>query len=67
MGTAWMDAQFVLDFYQTCLAVLVWLLATFACLTVLATAMFLWRERTTPSNRPASPPLRRPSEMGVRG
>jgi uncharacterized iron-regulated membrane protein len=67
MGTAWMDPQFVLDFYQACLTVLVWLLAAFACLTVFATVMFLWWERTTPSNRPASPPIRHPSELGVRG
>jgi hypothetical protein len=67
MGTAWMDAQFVLGFYQACLTLLAWLLAAFACLTVFANVMFLWHERTTPSNRPASPPLGSPNELGVRG
>jgi hypothetical protein len=36
MNTAWTDAQFVFDFYQTCLTLLAWFLATFACLGVLA-------------------------------
>jgi uncharacterized iron-regulated membrane protein len=67
MDATWMDAQFVLDFYRTFLTLLVWLLASFACLTVFATALFLWRERTAPSNRPATPPLERPNELGVRG
>jgi hypothetical protein len=62
-----MDAQFVLDVYQAFLTLLVWLLAAFASLTVLATVMFVWRERTAPSNRPASLPLRGPSELGIRG
>jgi hypothetical protein len=67
MSRAWMDAQFVLDFYQACPTLLVWLLASFACLTVLATVMFVWRERTTPANRPATPPLGSPNVLGVRG
>ncbi len=67
MSRTWLDAQFVLGFYQACLGVLAWLLAAFACLSVFATVMFLWRERTTPSNRPASPPLGNPNELGVRG
>jgi hypothetical protein len=67
MNPAWGDAQIVLGFYQACLTLLVWLLAAFACLTVFATGMFLWRECTTPSNRLASPPLGSPNELGVRG
>ena len=62
-----MDAQLVLGLYQVCPTVLAWLLAAFACLSVFATVMFLWRERTTPSNRPAGPPLGSPNELGIRG
>jgi hypothetical protein len=48
MNTAWMDAQFVFDFYQTFLTLLVWLLASFACLGILASVMFLFVECATP-------------------
>ena len=48
MTTTWVDAQIVLDFYQTCLTLLVWLLATFACLGILASVMFLCVECATP-------------------
>ena len=44
MSTAWMDAQLVVDFYQICLTLLVWLLATFACLGVLASVVLLCLE-----------------------
>ena len=65
MNTTWMDGQFVLDFYQACLAVLFWLLASLACLGVLATVMFLCLE-CIPSIRPASRSLKQPGEIGVR-
>ena len=44
MDTAWMDAQLVVDFYQTCLTLLVWLLAAFACLGVLASVLLFCLE-----------------------
>jgi hypothetical protein len=44
MNTAWIDGQFMLDFYQTCFILLVWLLASFACLGVLASVMLLCLE-----------------------
>jgi len=48
MTTTWVDAQIVLDFYQACLTLLVWLLASFACLGILASVMFLCVEFATP-------------------
>ena len=48
MDTTWMDEQFVLDFYQTCLTLLFWLLATFACLGILASVIFLYVECAAP-------------------
>jgi hypothetical protein len=53
MNTTWVDAQFVLDFYQAFLTLLVWLLATFACLGVLAAVMFLCWECSHPFARSA--------------
>lgn len=44
METAWMDEQFVISFYQTCLTFLVWLLATFTCLGVLTAAAMVCQE-----------------------
>jgi hypothetical protein len=54
MNPAWGDAQIVLDFYQTCLRLLVWLLAAFACLGILASVMLLCLE-CLPSSRSAIP------------
>jgi hypothetical protein len=65
MSTAWMDAQFVFDFYQACLTLLVWLLASFAGLGILASVMFLCVEYATPLTRSASRSLKPPSEIGV--
>ena len=48
MDTAWVDAQIVLDFYQTFLMLLVRLLASFACLGILASVMFLCVECAAP-------------------
>jgi hypothetical protein len=39
MNTPWVDGQILLDFYQACLTLLVWLLATFAGLGILASGM----------------------------
>jgi len=39
MTTTWVDGQIVLDFYQAFLTLLVWILATFACLGILASGM----------------------------
>ena len=65
MDTAWMEGQFVLDFYQACLTLLVWLLASFAGLGILASVMFLCLECATPLTRSASRSLKPPSEIGV--
>jgi hypothetical protein len=67
MGPELVDAAMMLKIYQAFLAALVWLLAAFACLTVFFTGMFLWRERTALSNRPASPCIGSPNELGVGG
>ena len=64
MNKAWMDVQFVFDLYQTFLTLLVWLLATFACLGILASVMLLCLE-CLPSSRSASRSLKPPSEIGV--
>jgi hypothetical protein len=48
-----MDGQIVLDFYQAFLTLLVWLLASFACLGVLASVLLLYLE-CIPFTRPAS-------------
>ena len=66
MNTAWGDAQFALDFYQTCLTLLVWLLASFGCFGILATVMLLCLE-CIPFTRSASRSLKRPNEIDVRG
>jgi len=65
MTTTWVDAQIVLDFYQTCLTLLVWLLASFAGLGILASVMFLCLECATPLTRSPSRSLKPPSEIGV--
>jgi hypothetical protein len=44
MNSAWMDGQFVLSFYQTCLLMLAWLLTTFACLGILASVVMVCHE-----------------------
>jgi hypothetical protein len=44
MNPTWMDAQFVLDVYQAFLTLLVCILATFACLGVLASVLVLCLE-----------------------
>lgn len=66
MNTTWVDAQMVLDFYQAFLTLLVWLLAGFACPGILASMTLLCLE-CSPFARSAGRPLRRPSEMRVRG
>ncbi len=66
MDAAWANGQIVLDFYQACLAVLVWLLASFACLGILASVVLLFLECNpfTRSARRASEPA---SEIGAQG
>jgi hypothetical protein len=66
MNTAWMDGQFVLDFYQALLTLLVWLLATFACLGVLATALLLCLE-CSPSTGSASLASEPHCDIGAHG
>jgi hypothetical protein len=44
VNTTWMDGQFVLSFYQACLTLLVWLLATFSCLGILTSLAMLCYE-----------------------
>jgi len=66
MDTAWLDGQFVLDFYQACLAVLVWLLATFACLGVLASVLQLCLE-CSPSTGSASLASKLHCDIGAQG
>lgn len=66
MKTAWMDAQFVLDFHQTCLTLLVWLLATFACLSVLASVLQLCLECSL-STRSASLASKPHCDIGAQG
>jgi hypothetical protein len=65
MNTPWVDGQILLDFYQACLTLLAWLLASFACLGILASVMFLCVEYATPLTRSASRSLKPPSEIGV--
>ena len=48
MDMTWVAPQIALDFYQTCLTVLVWVLASFACLGILASVMFLCVECAAP-------------------
>jgi bacteriorhodopsin len=66
MGTAWMDPQFVLDFYQACLTVLVWLLAAFACLGILAWVIMLFVE-CNPFPRSARRATEPASEISAQG
>jgi hypothetical protein len=66
MNTAWMDGQFVLDFYQACLTLLVWLLATFACLGVLASGLLLCLECSS-STGSASLASKRHCDIGAQG
>jgi hypothetical protein len=44
MNRAWMDTQFVLDFYQASLVIVVWFLAAFTCLGLLAALAYICRE-----------------------
>ncbi len=44
MNAVWMDAHFMLDHYQESVLTLVWLLATFTCLWVLASLVLLYLE-----------------------
>jgi len=66
MNTAWMDGQFVLDFYQAWLTVLVWLLATFACLGILASVILLFVE-CNPHSRSADRASKPANEIGAQG
>ena len=66
MNTAWMDGQFALDFYQTFLTLLAWLLATFACLGVLASVLQLCLE-CSPSTGSASLAPKPHCDIGAQG
>jgi hypothetical protein len=49
MTTLWMDGEFVLASYLTCLALLFWLRAAFACFVLLASVLlfcFEWTPNT---------------------
>jgi len=66
MNTAWMDGQIVLDFYQAFLTLLVWLLASFACLGVLASVLLLCLE-CSPSTGSASLAPKPHCDIGAQG
>jgi hypothetical protein len=55
MGRACMDAQFELGVYQAFLTLLVWLLATFACLGIVASVVLLFLECSPLPVQPATP------------
>ncbi len=44
MNADWMDANFVLDYYQESVIILVWLLASFTCFWVFASMILLYLE-----------------------
>jgi hypothetical protein len=66
MNTTGMDGQFVLDFYQTFLTLLVWLLAALACLGILAWVIMLFVE-CNPFPRSARRATEPASEISAQG
>ena len=64
MNTEWMNEQFVLDFYQSFLTLLVWVLASFACLGLVASLALLFVDRAPQGTGTCTLPIENRGKAG---